>query len=873
MPINTCIRPGAMASRTLLLIALLCAISHCKSQEYLIYQNQNVTEDRKESVEFVATLNPLATYKPINKQDPNRCVQNSKISQLSDQTELDSDIIPEEMFKYFQDFNSIDKILTEFHSLHGLYSIAELNLFGLYVQSHSTEYSFMDIHHYNSFQDLKQAAGPQVNQAKCIRELTYLNKRLEREASLKSRSRDLRLLQLMDTYGRMPPGYFLGNFLWEGSYRECLSLKIDTEERDSPTSTRYCIAHLKNRAWPEAVNNDVISIQSGVCLPASCDSMNYKNKLKLVGSLLEFNEREVDKKELEVSGLYCLPDERSPMRSVLASPRTLITLVAITCWLLVLAYATVKDYNSKSLETETDSSAEVLRSLSVTRNLRKLFRISTAKAEREQQVKEAEKERAIVDLNIIEGIKVVAMCYVILGHVLMITTGGIIDGRRLCDNTSFTIANMAPAFAVNSFFAITGILTSYLLFKQAGSNILKARTWIGLIVLRYIRIMPLYLFAVAYAKTIAKYTNSGPLWDYATSEESQRRICEQESWLWTLLFAANLKKPLEHCIPGGWYLANDFQFAIITPIFLISLYKYPNFGRKLLLGVAALGYLGCIVSIMRVESLRDMTPIAQFKPHGFKAVLGHLTSSYTMPQYRIPAYLVGLYIGHLLYTFELMAGRASALTKESLKKQPQDLNPKLLESTCSDDEQQAYDWPEVFKTYCVPLCGAAVVICGMVPFIASVIPFNQTWARIAVSLMTPSFHLIFSLATGLFVLSQASATGANRYAIARVLAAPLWKPFARLSLCALLVNVEVIIYIVQGREHLHPLTSQYLWSINLLAVIATYCVSIVVCVLVESPLRVAINYLIARVASDIVQSKRSSGNNSNPLKTEQAKSS
>lgn len=839
-------------------------------------------------------------------------------------------------FDYIKATDTAHDYLYRFESFEHM-QIQELVLLDRHLNLKMNEYSYLLRHSYSSYDELKSAAGPQVNQRKCIKHLKELVARMHLQPNLK----DLNFNQLLDTFGHAPSGKMLGNYIWPGSYRECRRLRI-LRSGGGDLGTRYCIAQLKGTAWPSEVETDFISVQVGVCLPETCDSISYRDKHSLVGELMSYNSRALDQEMYEVASLYCLPDEASPLRSVWRDRSTTLVLLFVTCWMGLIIYASVKhflrDYHLKQVGSEQDSnsrgSLKLLESLSITRNVSKLFEIeepqecdsnvvpnkqtssSEDKAYEDQNLhRDTGKNRAstrnssqnFINFDILSSIKVIAMCYVILGHVLMIITGGLIDARQLKTNTAFLIANLTPAFAVNSFFSITGILTAYLLLKrnQTSPFLTNPLKWALLMAYRYARIMPFYLLIVLYSKLLAKYTNSGPFWDYGTSKMSHRRQCEQESILWTILFAANFKQPLEHCLPGGWYLANDFQFFLITPLFIYLLGKHPKLGRRALLVCAAGGYLSAIISVLNAQ-VDDMRPLVQFDPHAFKVYVTSLVYTYTRPYYRMPAYLSGLYIGHILFEYELAKSRSSTVDRQ------------INEDNRSDKER---DWPDTIKNHCKLICSLGIAVSlafvgsnihlgqgassvfsaitsgtyffvfalsldlvlsfkatksrngeelgqpalfkrfsGLLSltllygpyittFIGSRISATKSVARVTIAMILPTYNLAVGVAVGMIVLSAAtSPTNKPKSLIFRFFTAPQWKPLARLSLCVLLVNVEVITYITDGREYLHAITNQYLWSINLLAIVMTYIVSTVASVIVESPVRCLIKHALKFIA-------------------------
>lgn len=794
-------------------------------------------------------------------------------------------------------------------SLDGHYPIADFGLMALAAKAQSMVYSEIFIHKYDNFNDLKLAAGPDVNQEKCLRQLENLVERNNRLQVEKYRSKDLNLYQLLDTFGHMSSGLLLGNAFIEGMYHECLRLNIKIPN-EMPSKTRYCLVRLKHKDWPQIDRFDVLKLKMGVCLPRACDSQNYKQKYELIWSLVESQLRELERDQAALDSVYCLPDEDSPLRSIFSSTSATVTLVALLLWISFLLYATYKHHKLGALEkgacragargshkeraraawvsarkasdfgltnglsiskdnsddgheqVEESIMVKLFALLSITNNLSLLVNTSKESSlmeagskmgadagavaqPREQQQRPALK---IVDLRCIEGIKVIAMCYVIMGHVLMCITSVMVNGREIASSTSmaFYLANLVPAFAVNSFFTITGILTTYLVFKQNQSHsfITSPTKWLAFIVYRYLRIMPMYALVVLYTKTLAKYTGSGPLWDYGTSALGQRKVCEQEPWAWTLLFASNFLPPLDHCIPAGWYLSNDFQFFLVTPLFIALLYKSPELGLTVVKLCIVAGYSAGFWSIFSKDNI-DVRSIAKFAPNGFKTYIAQFSFNYTQPQYRIPAYLIGVLIGYKLFCFE----------REKLnyleRKQQQPDGSRTVETATA---QQEPNWSEGFRKYAIPASLLVVFLCCITPLIGAQLPFTTTSARFMVALITPSYHVIFSLAIGIYILLATTGYGAKR--LTNFLSASAWKPFARLSLCAVLINVEVINSIIQSNSNLHYISNQYHFAMNLICIVATYVVSVIVCVLFEAPIRGALNSILTLVMDKYVSKQK-----------------
>ncbi|GFU10753.1 transposable element Tcb1 transposase [Trichonephila clavipes] len=62
------------------------------------------------------------------------------------------------------------------------------------------------------------------------------------------------------------------------------------------------------------------------------------------------------------------------------------------------------------------------------------------------------------------------------------------------------------------------------------------------------------------------YLGSGPLWNYKETDPN----C-QAYWWWNLLYFNNFLTAANQCIPWSWYLANDMQFYVLSPLFMVTL--------------------------------------------------------------------------------------------------------------------------------------------------------------------------------------------------------------------------------------------------------------------------------------------------------------
>lgn len=187
------------------------------------------------------------------------------------------------------------------------------------------------------------------------------------------------------------------------------------------------------------------------------------------------------------------------------------------------------------------------------------------------------KKRRRVNMDILDGVKVVATAWIIYGHTMMLFFGLVNDLRfadeRMFDFTIITLLNTLQV--VSMFYIITGALVTYLAFSRDRRNeILKPAFWILAVLSRYFRLLPAYLLVFWFARNVASYTGYGATWsDYRTDDQHVRHFCSNEPW--SVIFtmsAADIKIPLD-CVPQAWYLSNDFRTLLILPIYVVILAK------------------------------------------------------------------------------------------------------------------------------------------------------------------------------------------------------------------------------------------------------------------------------------------------------------
>lgn len=198
-------------------------------------------------------------------------------------------------------------------------------------------------------------------------------------------------------------------------------------------------------------------------------------------------------------------------------------------------------------------------------------------------------------------------------------------------------------YAVDSFFFLSGLLTFYLLTEK----LLPKKGWAGfyktflIYFHRYYRLIFPLVFVTLFTMYIMRYIGDGPmnrnLWDGLTMKNCNKY------WWTNFLFINNLY-PWDmgaECIGWVWYLANDFQFFIISPPII---YAYC---KNRIAGYMLIGFL--IFVSMMVNGI--LTLVYNIGIDLSSNQVDGMTLLYSKPWGRMGAYFVGALFGLTFFEY------------------------------------------------------------------------------------------------------------------------------------------------------------------------------------------------------------------------------
>jgi len=153
---------------------------------------------------------------------------------------------------------------------------------------------------------------------------------------------------------------------------------------------------------------------------------------------------------------------------------------------------------------------------------------------------------------------------------------------------------------------------------------------------RYWRLTPVFAFVMLVYTMLTPYMIRGPF--QYLYRETKTDLCV--NYWWTNLLYINNFYPTsseDQCMGWSWFLANDMQFYIITPL-IVLLYRL---NRKLgwsVVGILSLGCFAVNVGLVHVYQLHALNP----SDNQFNSI------DYNKPYARIGTYLIGVATAFML---------------------------------------------------------------------------------------------------------------------------------------------------------------------------------------------------------------------------------
>ena len=466
------------------------------------------------------------------------------------------------------------------------------------------------------------------------------------------------IVKMIDAMGRIGPGYLDGNLYANGAYDECLDI--------GPGDAEYCTGSMKLK-----IDKLPFPIQwtgYSLCIPKGCTP----DDIALGVSLVTFGEMEANS-----STFNCKSTRKPPYNA-----GAIIMIIVCSLFALLSIAGTVFDYVIELVEafsTKTDNgsiqdeddddytkvseNAPLMGTRPKSLKKTKLYDFITAFSLFKvipQILSTKQPPSAITSIN---GLRVMSMFWVILCHThLWVFMDGADNLLRVKNVISrFTFQAIGNAFfSVDSFFVLSGLLVAYLSMRQ-----MKRKNgrfpFLTYYLHRYLRLTPTYAFVLFFVWFLMMHVADGPMYNQQAWEESISYQNCKNYWWTNLLYINNLYpwKMEDECISWTWYLANDMQFYIFSPLILIPLYFLFPLGLVICAIVLFVCFLstGVLVGVYDLQANLFAFFAYNYVPKYPSPDLSSQNLLYVKPWHRVAPYIVGLVLGYVLYRVRRPAKR------------------------------------------------------------------------------------------------------------------------------------------------------------------------------------------------------------------------
>ncbi|ALC49280.1 CG3106 [Drosophila busckii] len=435
-------------------------------------------------------------------------------------------------------------------------------------------------------------------------------------------------LEFPDSWGRLPMGFFWGHSISMGQHEECVAA---TNTYGNEIHGQYCLARLNITQFYSKVKRrhqehtridykyrDPETFDLGICIPSTCSAQ--KTDLLLKHAIRHFyGEDNVNLTDTLVHEKWCRYTAPIELRGV-----DIFAIIFFASIIVIMIASSIYDY----VQTQKGNSKKPLYlAFSVLHNAPKIF-----------TVKKVNNPNVIHCLN---GLRCFSMMWVVFGHGYM-TFYDLphINRNRFYTwvQTPYSMLVQNASLCVDTFFFMSGLLMCWGAFREMDKT--KGKLNIPMMYFhRYIRLTPVVAVVVLYIMSLYRYSGEGPMW-FRLGTQDQK--CA-DTWWATLLYVQNYAFPYSICVSQSWYLAVDTQLYVLSPLFLIPLYKW---GKKALIPISIFLVL-CLICTVFTFIHNDFTL--------FRVMDDHVDLRQRLTYYpthtRMPTWLLGVIFGYFLFKY------------------------------------------------------------------------------------------------------------------------------------------------------------------------------------------------------------------------------
>lgn len=454
--------------------------------------------------------------------------------------------------------------------------------------------------------------------------------------------------KMLDASGKIGAGILEGNTKWLGSYDECF--RIDRTLPGMPPSNSGFSTQFCGMKTNVPLGVIPLEIELTACVPKACSP---KDLTYLYNDLLK---RLPTQSPVRVHDVKCNVDPEIDTRAVVA-------IVILGIFAVLMFVSTVYDLLviQRQRHAAEHSQSEILSDH--IENLGENSPLLNSREKKSVPKQESVAERLLLAFSVytngkkilqvnqssgtltaLNGIRFLSISWVVLGHTFGVMYPVLSNGYAILPDLyqRWSFQAVANAFvAVDSFFALSGLLLAYLTLKEMKKGQGKFRiNWFMFYFHRFWRLTPAYMLLMMISICLSRYFGDGPLWP---DQGIEVNYCKN-TWWKNLLYINNFYSE-QSCFGVSWYLANDMQFFVLSPLMLAPLYFKYRVGMV----VCFIWLLGSAITPGVISNVLNLPPSAFGGGGTIQGRTDYLSNYYARPYCRIGPYIVGIIVGSLMY--------------------------------------------------------------------------------------------------------------------------------------------------------------------------------------------------------------------------------